>query len=97
MHKLNKSKSTKFSSGRRNTPIPRLTREPSILEDEGEDNTIISQDLDIPLLGEFSKVQTMIEKIESKEIPLILPAEKPAPMPQKKVNRFVENIKKYIK
>ena len=94
MHKLNRSQSTKFSSGRRNTPIPRLTREPSILEDEGESNT---QDLDMPLLGEFSNVQTMIEKIESKEIPLILPAEKPAPMPQKKVNRFVENIKKYIK
>ena len=94
MHKLNRSQSTKFSSGRRNTPIPRLTREPSILEDEGESNT---QDLDMPLLGEFSNVQSMIEKIESKEIPIILPVEKPAPMPQKKVNRFVENIKKYIK
>ena len=94
MHKLNRSQSTKFSSGRRNTPIPRLTREPSILEDETETNT---EDLDMPLLGEFSNVQTMIEKIESKEIPIILPAEKPAPMPQKKVNRFVENIKKYIK
>ena len=94
MHKLNRSQSTKFNPGRRNTPIPRLTREPSILEDEGESNT---QDLDMPLLGEFSNVQSMIEKIESKEIPIILPVEKPAPMPQKKVNRFVENIKKYIK
>ena len=93
MHKLNRSQSTKFSSGRRNTPIPRLTREPSILEDEGESKKIISQDMDIPLLGEFSNVQNMIEKIESKETPIILPAEKPAPMPQKKVNRFVENIK----